>query len=321
MGSNFVRYVLKNFRRVHIIILDALTYAGRKENLRGISTTRYEFIKGNICDTRLMIKLMGRADFVINFAAETHVDRSIHLNTDPFIKTNIGGVSSLLKALKLSPNVEKMIQVSTDEVWGDLPYKSGRKFNERSPYKPNSPYAASKAAGDLLIRAYVKTHSLPVIVTHAVNNFGPYQYPEKMIPFFALRAVEDKPIPLYGNGLNVRDWLYVDDHSRALLTLLLKGKNGEEYAISRGREYTNIKIASKILEILKKPISLIRFTEDRPGHDRKYSVDSSKLRHLGWRPMDSIDTKLKPTLQWYKNQRGRMLGNLKVVGINSHIKS
>lgn len=299
MGSNFVHHLFKNIPEVKVINLDLLTYAGNKENLKGVPKDRYTFVKGDIADTALVKRLMKKADYVVNFAAETHVDRSIHGSAGQFVHTNIAGVHSLLEALRESPNVKRMVQISTDEVWGDLELKSKRKFTEISILKPSSPYSASKASGDLLVLAYMKTYGLPVIISRSVNNFGPRQYPEKLIPFFVLRAVQEKPLPLYGDGKNVRDWLYVDDHSAAILTMIQKGSVGEIYAVSAGKEYSNIDIAKRILKILKKPESLITFVKDRPGHDRRYSVDSSKLRKLGWKPVHPIDDLLEATIQWY----------------------
>src|SRR3989338_971773 len=303
MGSNFIRYVLDNFKKAKIINLDLLTYAGNKKNLAGISSKNYQFVKGNINNLKLMVRLMKTADFIVNFAAETLVDRSIHGGAPDFVRTNVLGVQSLLEALRQSPNVLKMIQISTDEVWGDLPLDSKEKFKEDSPFKPNSPYAASKAAGDLLVRSYVKTYGAPAIVSHSVNNFGPRQFPEKLIPFFVLQAMQNKQLPLYGDGKNVRDWLYVDDHTVAILTMLEKGGGGEVYAVSRDEEYSNVEIANNILNMLGKPKNLITFIKDRPGHDRRYSVDSSKLRRFGWRPKYSIREQLKKTINWYKQDR------------------
>ncbi|MBI2627855.1 MAG: dTDP-glucose 4,6-dehydratase [Candidatus Niyogibacteria bacterium] len=320
MGSNFIHYVARNFNEAKIINLDLLTYAGNKDNLSGIKRTGYKFIRGDICDVALVKKLMRDADFVINFAAETHVDRSVHSAADDFIRTNILGVHSLIKALQSSVGVSKMVHISTDEVWGDLPLKSKAKFNEDSAIRPNSPYAASKAAGDALIRAYVKTHGLPVIVSHSVNNFGPRQFPEKLIPFFVLRAMRDKPLPLYGDGKNVRDWIYVDDHTTAILTILYRAQAGDIYAISRDEECSNIEIADKILKILQKPKTLITFVKDRPGHDRRYSVDSSRLKRLGWKPRYSLDSQIVETIKWYEENK-LWVNNIikKSSGINTHL--
>jgi len=305
MGSDFTLALLARFPDVRVTNLDALTYAGNPENLKGADEKRYTFVKGDICDTELMQKLMKDADIVVNFAAETHVDRSIHTSGEQFMRTNVLGVHSLLEALRVSPNVKKMIHISTDEVWGDLPLTSKEKFTEDSPFRPNSPYAASKAAGDLLIRSYVRTHNVPVVVTHSVNNFGPRQFPEKLIPFFTSRALEDKSLPLYGTGENMRDWLYVGDHSEAILAVMEKGDVGEAYNISSGKEYSNLHIAQRILDILGKSHSLITYVKDRPGHDLRYSVNSSKLRALGWKPQFGLDDKLPETVEWFKkNVRG-----------------
>lgn len=321
MGSNFIRYIINNFSKTKIINLDLLTYAGNKDNLTGIDFKNYRFIKGDISNLSTVVKLMKSVDFVVNFAAETHVDRSIQGEATSFIKTNILGVQALLEALRQSPNILKMVHISTDEVWGDLSLNSKIKFNEESPFKPNSPYASSKASGDLLIRSYVRTYGVPVIISHSVNNFGPRQFPEKLIPFFTLRAMQDKPLPLYGDGKNVRDWLYVDDHTTAILTLLQRVKGGDVYAISRDEECSNLGIAGKILKILGKSKKLITFVKDRPGHDRRYSVDSSKLRRLGWKPKYSIEKQLQRTINWYKGNPRWIRNVLKKGGkINSHIK-
>ncbi len=321
MGSNFIHFVLANHKGAEVINLDLLTYAGNLKNLSGVPGNSYKFVKGDINDADLVKKMMRRADFVVNFAAETHVDRSIHGKAADFVRTNIDGVHSLLEALRQSPNVKKMVHISTDEVWGDLSLDSKEKFREDTAFQPNSPYAASKAAGDLLVRAYVRTYGVPAIVSHSVNNFGPRQFPEKLIPFFSLRAMNNEKLPLYGDGKNVRDWIYVDDHTAAILTLLEKAQAGDIYAISRGEEYSNIEIAGKILKILKKPKSLITFIKDRPGHDRRYSVDSSKLRKLGWKPRYSFDEQLKKTVGWYRKNKQWLSGVLKKSSnINVHIK-
>jgi len=292
MGSNFILYALERIPDLRIINLDLLTYAGNLKNLEGVDEKRHTFVKGDIVDTELMKKLMADAEMVVNFAAETHVDRSIHTSAAEFVRTNVLGVHSLLEALRNSQNVERMVHISTDEVWGDLPLDSKERFNEGSPFRPNSPYAASKAAGDLMVRSYVKTHKLPVIVTHSVNNYGPRQYPEKIIPFFTMRALQEKSVPLYGKGENMRDWLHVDDHSEAVLMVLSKGVLGEVYNVSQQKEYSNKEIALCILGALGKPTSLISYVEDRPAHDLKYAVDSSKLRALGWASRYALEGKL-----------------------------
>ena len=300
MGSSFIHAALKEFPNLRILNLDLLTYAGDLKNLEGVDESRHEFVKGDIVDQALVKDLMSKVNVVLNFAAETHVDRSIHSSADAFIRTNVLGVHSLLEALKGSPNVEKMVHISTDEVWGDLPLDSKDRFTENSPFLPNSPYVASKAAGDLLIRSYIKTHNAPVIVRHSVNNYGPRQFPEKLIPFFTMRALEDKPLPLYGSGENQRDWLHVDDHSAAILAVLRVGRVGEVYNVSQQKEYSNKEIAERILQALGKPASLITYVEDRPGHDLKYAVDSSKLRALGWTPRYSLEEKLPEVVQSLK---------------------
>lgn len=320
MGSNFIRFLFETVPDISIVNLDLLTYAGNPENLSGLEGKAYRFVQGDIADVSLVQTLMTEVDTVVNFAAETHVDRSIHGEAANFVHTNINGVHALLEALKHSPNIKKMIHISTDEVWGDLPIESKEQFDEESPMRPNSPYAASKAAGDLLVRAYAKTYTLPVIVTHSVNNFGPRQFPEKIIPFFTLQAIANKPLPLYGTGRNVRDWIYVDDHSSAILTLLEKGISGEVYAISAGEEYANITIAQKILGILGKPENTITFVKDRPAHDLRYSVNSSKLRSLGWKPASLFDERLRETVTWYAENESWATNSIeRNKNVNAHI--
>ena len=300
MGSNFIHHILTSARGVRVVNLDLLTYAGTVENVRGLSSQQYRFVRGDLCNTKLLARLMRDVDYVVNFAAETHVDRSIHGDDGAFVQTNIVGVHSLLRALSLSPRVRMCIHISTDEVWGDLPLTSRSAYTEASPFRPNSPYAASKAAGDLLVRSYVETFNLPIIVTHATNNFGPRQFPEKMIPFFITRALKGVPLPLYGDGRHRRDWLHVDDHSRAISLLLEKGEAGGVYAISRqGKEYSNMDVAKRILAHTHKPLSLITHVADRPGHDRQYRVNSAKLRSLGWEPKISLEEGLHATITWY----------------------
>ena len=321
MGSNFIHSLQKADPDVSVINLDALTYAGNPANLAGVDTKRYRFVRGDIADLPLVKKLMAETDAVVNFAAETHVDRSIHSTSRDFVHTNVVGVHTLLEALRGSPNVKKMILISTDEVWGDLPLVSKKKFDENSPFCPNSPYAASKAAGDFFASAYVNTYRLPIIVTHSVNNFGPRQFPEKIIPYFLLQALAGKPLPLYGDGKYVRDWVYVDDHSSAILALLQKGVPGEVYAISSGDELANIDIARKILAILDKPEALITLGKARPGHGRRSSVNSSIMRALGWKPRHSLDKKLKETIQWYADNKVWLDDILKSTAeLNTHIE-
>lgn len=321
MGSNFIHYLSRVEPGVSITNLDALTYAGNPENLTGIEGKNYRFVRGDIADGKLMRSLFSEADTVVNFAAETHVDRSIHGAVGDFVHTNIEGVHTLLEALRESPNVRKMVHISTDEVWGSLELDSKEQFNEESPFRPNSPYAASKAAGDLLTRAYIKTYNLPVIVSHSVNNFGPRQFPEKIIPYFTLQALQGKPLPLYGDGKYVRDWLHVDDHSAAISTLLKKGVVGEVYAISAAQERANIDIARAIISALGKSEEQITFVKDRPAHDRRYSVNSAKLKALGWKPESSFDKKLQETIRWYADNDS-WVGNVlkRHKQLNAHIK-
>lgn len=299
MGSNFIHYVLDNFPGAVVANLDLLTYAGNEENLRGVPAQRYKFIKGDICDTALVKSLMREADFVVNFAAETHVDRSIHSDADDFVHTNVVGTHSLLKALRDSLNVIKMVHVSTDEVWGDTHLKSKERFNEETPLRPNSPYSASKAAGEMLVRSYHKTYGLPVVISRSANNFGPRQFPEKLIPFFTMLAMDNKPLPLHGSGANIREWIHVDDHTRAILTLLEKAPAGEIYGVSANEECANIDIAKKILKILDKSEHFITFVEDRPANDRRYAVNPAKLCALGWSPECSLNSHISHTVSWY----------------------
>ncbi|HEY4505064.1 MAG TPA: dTDP-glucose 4,6-dehydratase [Candidatus Paceibacterota bacterium] len=306
MGSNFIQTVLTQIPDAKVVNLDKITYAANLDVVDSLPRTvraRYKFVKGDIANTPLVLRLMKKCDYVVNFAAETHVDRSIHNGADTFVHSNIVGVVSLLNALRKSPNVKKFVQISTDEVWGDLPIKSKKKFDENWPLAPNSPYSASKASAELMVRAFYKTYKLPVVTSRSVNNYGPRQFPEKLIPLFITHAMAGKKLPLYGRGENVRDWLYVGDHSQAIMTILAKGKIGEVYGVSRGEECSNLEIAKKILKILNKPTSMIKSVEDRPGHDRRYSVDSSKLRKLGWRPKYNLNLALSATIDWYKTQK------------------
>ena len=298
IGSNFIRYVLQNHTNWHVVNLDKLTYAGNLENLRDVeSNSRYAFVNGDIADVRLVDDILKEdIDAVVNFAAESHVDRSI-MDASPFIKTNVLGTQALLDGGR-QHKVKKFVHISTDEVYGSLGEKG--KFNEESPLMPNSPYVASKAAADLLCRAYYHTYDLPVIITRISNNFGPSQFPEKLIPLVITNAVEGVSIPVYGDGLNVRDWLYVEDSCRAIDLVLRKGKAGEVYNIGGGCEVSNIELVKTILSKLKKPHSLIKYVEDRPGHDRRYALDCGKLeRQLGCRQAGSLDAALGKTIEWY----------------------
>lgn len=297
IGTNFVHYI-HNTYDYEIVVLDKLTYAGNKDNLKDI-LSEITFIKGDIGSEEDVKTAMKDCDLVVNFAAETHVDRSI---TDPsiFVKTDVLGTYNLLEHVR-KYDVDKYLQISTDEVYGSIENGS---FSEESNIDPSSPYSASKAGGDMLVRAYYKTYELPVLITRSSNNYGPYQYPEKLIPLFILNAVEDKELPVYGDGKNVRDWIYVMDNCKGVDTVMNKGKFGEVYNIGGGNEKTNLKITHLILDILGKPDSLITFVEDRLGHDRRYSLDSSKTRALGWKPEWSFEDGLRETVKWYKENKG-----------------
>jgi dTDP-glucose 4,6-dehydratase len=301
IGSNFVHYAIKEHPDWEITNLDKLTYAGNPENLKDIQDQPgYHFVKGDIADRKLVDKLLGQGfDVIVNFAAESHVDRSI-LDASPFIETNVKGTQVLLEGAKKN-GIQRFIQVSTDEVYGST--DSGR-FTEESPLSPSSPYSASKTAADLLCCAYFKTHHVPAIVTRCTNNLGPYQFPEKLIPLVITNALEDKPVPVYGDGLNIRDWIFVVDHCRALDDVIQKGKPGEIYNIGSGNEKTNLELIRKLLELLDKPQSLIQFVTDRPAHDRRYALDCAKIAtELGWKPAYSFEKGLSATVDWYlKNE-------------------
>ncbi|MCJ7654216.1 MAG: dTDP-glucose 4,6-dehydratase, partial [Dehalococcoidia bacterium] len=301
IGSNFIRHIRQEHPDWEITNLDKLTYAGNLENLKDIQDqTGYHFVKGDIADRKLVDKLLGQGfDVIVNFAAESHVDRSI-MDASPFIETNVKGTQVLLEGAK-NHGIQRFLQVSTDEVYGSI--DSGR-FTEESTLSPNSPYSASKAAADLLCRAYFKTHHLPAIITRCTNNFGPYQFPEKLIPLAITNALEDKPIPVYGDGLNIRDWIFVADHCRALDVVIQKGQPGEIYNVGGGNEKTNLELIRKLLELLDKPQSLMQFVTDRPAHDRRYALDCGKIaRELGWKPAYSFEKALSATVDWYlKNE-------------------
>ncbi|HIE12466.1 MAG TPA: dTDP-glucose 4,6-dehydratase [Desulfotomaculum sp.] len=299
IGSNFIRHVLQTHPDWQVINLDKLTYAGNLENLQDVADhPRYRFVKGDIADRVLVERLLTEGvDVIVNFAAESHVDRSI-ADAAPFVETNVNGTRLLLDAAR-HHRIAKFIQVSTDEVYGSLG-PADPPFTESSPLAPNSPYAASKAAADLLCRAYRVTYGLPVVITRCSNNFGPYQFPEKLIPLTVTNALEHKPIPVYGDGMNIRDWIYVEDHCRALELVIAKGRAGEIYNIGGGREIANLELVRAILDLLGKPESLIEFVPDRPGHDRRYAMDVSKIRRdLGWEKSLSFEEALGQTVDWY----------------------
>jgi len=298
IGSNFILYILNKHYECEVTNLDKLTYAGNLENLKDIETEyRYHFIRGDIEDRDLVDKLLSQSfDVVVNFAAESHVDRSI-MDPSPFINTNVQGTQVLLEGAK-KHGVRLFVQVSTDEVYGSL--GAAGKFIEESPLLPNSPYAASKAAADCLCRAYYYTYGLPVIITRCSNNYGPFQFPEKLIPLTITNALEGKPLPIYGDGLHVRDWIHVEDHCCAIDRVIQQGKSGGVYNIGANNEKTNLEIVNHILDIMDKPNSLISFVADRPGHDRRYALDFTKIsQELGWKPSISLADGLRSTIEWY----------------------
>lgn len=302
IGSNFVRLALEELPDVEIVAFDKLTYAGNLENLRDVEALpRYTFTKGDITDADAVAGLLAEpTDAVINFAAETHVDRSV-MDSSAFVINNVVGVQTLLDACRAN-SVKRFHQVSTDEVYGSL--GPAGQFTEKTPLAPRNPYAASKASADLLCLAYFVTHKMDVVITRSCNNYGPYQLPEKVVPLFIANALENKPVPLYGDGLHVREWIHVEDNCRALLTTLLHGRAGEAYNVAGGEEITNLELTKRILECVGKPESLIEHVSDRPGHDRRYSTDSSKLAdELGWKPEHNFAEGLAETVKWYMDNR------------------
>jgi dTDP-glucose 4,6-dehydratase len=308
IGSNFIRYILRTHPDHRVVNLDALTYAGNLENLRAVAEAegggpraRYQFVKGDIREVQLVDRIVADGvEAIINFAAESHVDRSID-NAGIFIETNILGTQVLLDAA-LRHQVQRYVQISTDEVYGSLGPTG--KFTETTPIAPNSPYSASKAGADLLVRSYYETFKLPALITRCSNNYGPYQFPEKLIPLFITNALSDQQLPLYGDGLNVRDWIHVEDHCAAIDCVLHRGTPGEVYNIGGNCEKTNREITRIILQELDKPESLIRFVKDRPGHDRRYAIDCTKImRELGWAQNYNFQTGMQETVTWYSHNR------------------
>lgn len=302
IGSNFIRHMLLKSPKAKIVCVDALTYAGNRDNLKGLPAHRFTFIKGDIIDAKLIARIFAkyRPAYVINFAAESHVDRSIHIGAESFIRTNVLGTTVLLDIVRHTPSVKKFVQVSTDEVYGALSLDSKKKFTERSPLSPNSPYASSKAAADLIVRSFHITYALPLVITRSSNNYGPYQHPEKLIPYSITRLMEGKPIAIYGDGQYVRDWIHVEDHCRALVLALSKGVPGEIYNIGADDEVSNIALARDLLAYFKKDESAIAYVKDRPGHDRRYAIDASKIKkELGWKPKHSFRTSFGQTIAWY----------------------
>jgi dTDP-glucose 4,6-dehydratase len=297
IGCNFVRHMLKEHPGIEITVLDKLTYAGRLENLEEIKD-RITFVKGDICDKSVVHKVLPGNEAVVNFAAESHVDRSI-TSPEDFVRTDVLGVFTLLEEARKS-DVKRFEQISTDEVYGSTVSGS---FSEANILDPSSPYSASKAGGELLARSYARTYGLNVVVTRSSNNYGPFQYPEKLIPVLVIKALRNENLPIYGKGLNVRDWLHVDDNCRAIELVLNKGKSGDIINIGSGNEIPNIEIAKTILHHMKKPESLIKFVADRPGHDFRYSLNWDKIRALGWKPKVKFVEGLKGTVDWYVHHK------------------
>jgi dTDP-glucose 4,6-dehydratase len=298
IGSNYIRMMFKRYPDTEITNLDKLTYAGNPDNLRDITNPGYKFLKGDICDPDVVNKALEGADAVVHFAAESHVDRSIK-DGSVFVTTNVLGTNTLLNCA-LHSDVDKFIHVSTDEVYGSIDEGS---FTEVDPLEPSSPYSASKAGSDLLAMSYYITYGLPVSITRCTNNFGPYQYPEKLIPLFITNLMEGKKVPVYGTGLNVRDWIYVEDHCSGIDFVFNHGRSGEIFNIGGGSELTNLEITHRILEMLGKDESSIQFVEDRKGHDMRYSLDCTKLRGMGWKPEYDFDRALESTVTWYMENR------------------
>jgi len=296
IGSNFIHYWLKKHKKDEIINLDKMTYAANPKNLEGLPEDRHKLVVGDIADAELVNKLVKDVDAIVNFAAESHVDNSIN-NSEPFIHSNIVGVHVLLEAAK---KYEKRFhQISTDEVYGSLSLNSTKRFNEHTPYNPRNPYAATKAAADHLVMAYVNTYKITATISNCSNNFGPRQHSEKLIPKAITNALQNKPIPIYGNGMQVRDWIYVEDHCSAIDLILKKGEIGENYLISAENERHNIDVVKFILKLLNKPQSLIQYVADRPGHDVRYALEPKKIKELGWKPKYKFDEALKNTVKWY----------------------
>ena len=327
IGSNLVRHLLRERPSLQVIVLDALTYAGNLESLADVHAAhgaagdgRYHFIRGDILDAPLVARLLSgrggghspeavlpRPDAVLHLAAESHVDRSI-MSAAPFVTTNVQGTVTLLeevrRELALAPRPFRFVNVGTDEVYGALSAGEAP-IDERAPLRPNSPYAASKAAADCFVRAYAHTYGLPVILTRCTNNYGPHQFPEKLIPLMIVRALHDQPLPVFGDGRHVRDWIHVEDHVAALLAILERGRLGETYNVGAGGEMQNLELVHQVLALLGKPEALIRFVDDRPGHDRRYALDASRLRsELGWTPQYAFDSGLRQTVDWYVRNRG-----------------
>ncbi len=303
IGSAFVRLLLEEMPDCRIVNFDALTYAGNPDNLKDITDERHRFVRGDICDKDAVLAALEEGtDALVNFAAESHVDRSIH-SANEFIRTNVMGTQVLLDAAR-ERGVRRFVQVSTDEVMGSLPERDDAFFTEESPFEPNSPYSASKAAAEHLCRAAQHTHGLDTVVTRCGNNYGPRQFPEKFLPLMLSNAFADESIPVYGDGRNVRDWIYVEDHCRAIFDVMTKGRAGSVYNVGARNERRNLEVAESVLDALGKPRSLLKFVKDRPGHDRRYAIDPTKIEtELGWRPRETWETGLAKTIRWYRENK------------------
>lgn len=300
IGANFVHYWLAHHSEDYVVVLDKLTYAGNLANLEGADPNRHAFVHGDITDERIVSEVVEKSDIIVHFAAESHVDRSIS-EPSPFVMTNIVGTHVLLEAA-IKHKVKRFHHISTDEVFGSLELGTSEKFSETTSYDPRSPYSASKASSDHLVRSYFHTYGLPVTITNCSNNFGPFQFPEKLIPLAITNIMEDKKVPVYGDGKNVRDWLYVEDHCRAIDMILDKGRVGETYAVGGlTQDIDNITVVKKILSHMGKDESAMEFVADRPGHDRRYAIDWTKInKELGWKPQADFDSYLEKTITWYK---------------------
>ena len=302
IGSNFIHYWLKKYPDDKIVNLDALTYAGNLDNLKDVeNNANYKFVKGNICDAELVNELVKDVDIIVHFAAESHVDRSI-TNSEDFIKTNVEGTRILLDSAKNNNNV-RFHHISTDEVFGALGFDNS-KFNESTPYDPRSPYSASKAASDHLVRAYWHTYKLPITISNCTNNYGPYQFPEKLIPLFITNLMENKKVPVYGEGKNVRDWIHVNDHNAGVDAIIKKGKIGETYCLGGNTELNNLELTKKILQTMGKDENMIEYVADRLGHDLRYAIDISKAKNeLDWKPKIDFAKGLEETIKWYQDNK------------------
>ena len=302
IGSNFIRYWLKKHSDDSIVNLDALTYAGNLENLKDIEeNSNYKFVRADICDIDTVNDLVSQVDLIVHFAAESHVDRSIQSSQD-FIRTNVEGTRVLLDAAKNNKGI-RFHHISTDEVFGSL-WQEDKAFNENTPYDPRSPYSASKAASDHLVRSYFYTHKLPITISNCSNNYGHYQFPEKLIPLFITNLLENKKIPMYGDGMNIRDWIHVDDHNQGVEEIIRKGRVGETYLLGGDNELTNLELTKIILDLMDKDEKMIDYIKDRPGHDLRYATDFSRTRkELGWQPRVKFKDGLKETIDWYKNNQ------------------